>query len=449
MNDLTGRYKRGEINPNLQFLLNEWTKWRVLMLQGGTRSGKTYSVVHFIIYLINEYQGLTISIVRATLPSLKASVLRDFKAEMMELGYWSGYNFNKSDLLYVHNNNLVEFFSIDNEEKVRGRKRHILFVNEIQEIEQEKLMQLFLRTEAFIVGDFNPSMVSSYIYDDILERKDAALMVTTYVDNPYLAPEIIKEIERLKDVDPEAWAVYGEGRRASNRQGIVLDWWRKIREQPYDLPTWYGVDFGFTNDPTAIIRISFDEKNMTIYLTEVAYQKGLLNADIARIIKQDIWEHKTIIHQEGDYIVYVEGGYITDGNYTISLSDIREGKEKAPEGIKLDHILKHRYEVYCDSSESKSIAELRGYGISAYGCIKGKGSVESQLSFMRYFKINYIGENINHEVENYKWRKKRDEKDFENTPIDAFNHAADASRYGIYTRLVKQGLQFDKILGVK
>lgn len=458
MNDLTGVYVRegGEINPNLDFLLNEWTKWRVLMLQGGTRSGKTYSAVDFLIYIINEFQGLTISIVRATLPSLKASVLRDFRSEMEDLGYWSNVNFNKSELTYAHNNNLIEFFSIDNEEKVRGRKRQILYANEIQEIDSEKLMQLFLRTEGFIIGDFNPSMVTSYIYDDILTREDCALLVTNYRHNPHLPIEVIKEIEHLKTIDPEAWKVYGEGQRANNRLGVVLDYWRETRDIPSDLRTWYGVDFGFTNDPTAIVRICFDEKNMRIYLKEIAYQKGLQNADIARIIKQDIWEKRTSIWND-THEIYVQNGRLI-GKGEVTLVEVRDGSDNYREWIKdnpgdyykeLEKILKFYYEVYCDIAEQKSISELRSYGLSAYGCIKGKGSVESQLSFMRYFEIFYIGDNIKTEVENYKWRKKKDEKDFDNTPLDAFNHAADASRYGIYTHLTREGFKFDKILGIK
>ena len=125
------------------------------------------------------------------------------------------------------NGNLVEFFSVDNEQKVRGRKRQVLWINEANEIAKDKYLQLSLRTEGFLILDFNPSMAYHYIYTDVMDRKDCAYVITTYKDNPYLPSEIINEIERLEKVDPEAWRVYGEGKRANTRQGVILDYWKK------------------------------------------------------------------------------------------------------------------------------------------------------------------------------------------------------------------------------
>ena len=451
MNDLTDIYvkenKEG-LNPNLVFLVNEWPKWKILALQGSTRSGKTFSIVHFVISLIEEYGGLTISITRATLPSLRTSILRDFKDEMLRLGLWSDANFNKTELEYRHKGNLVEFFSVDDEQKVRGRKRQVLICNEANEIPQDRMMQLLLRTEGFVIIDYNPSMVDSYIYD-LLERDDCSMIITTYKNNPFLSPAIVEEIERLKETDENLWKIYGCGIRGEDRAGTIYTRWNKTDFLPSDLPTWYGVDFGFSNDPTAIIRISYDKKERIVYLKEVAFEKGLMNSDIARLIKQDIREKKTEIYKDDTLDVYTENGNVYVNGEAIPVQDYIENKEKVLALVgqtlhnhieqELKRITDYLFEVYCDSAEPKSIRELRLFNISAYPCIKGGGSVASQIYFMYNFRIYYQGANIDDERKKYKWKEKKAKDDYENVPIDAFNHSLDAARYGVYTHLTRIG----------
>lgn len=405
LNDLSSVYvgRGAQLNPNLLFLHTESNRraeqgkrWKFLVLQGGTRSGKTYAICQFVTWLIENYTGLTISFVRATLPSIKATVLRDFTEIMQEVELWNDRNFNKSSLEYHHKGNLVEFFSVDNEQKVRGRKRHILICNEANEIGQEKMMQLLFRTMGLTIMDFNPSMVASYIYDDILIRKDAALLITTYKDNPFLTPNIINEIERLQQTDPELWKIYGCGQRGSNRMGAIFDNWTKAPFQ-LDLPIWYGLDFGYTNDPTAIVRIAYDQHTNSIYTHEVCYLKSLQNSDIPRIIKQDF-------------------------------AGLGKG----------DRV--ERIPIYCDSAEPKSIAELRLYGLSAYPCVKGNGSITSQIQFLKNFAVHYSpsSRNMVRELENYKWLQRRDsDKEFTNIPMMGFDHCMDATRYGVYSHLSK------------
>lgn len=481
MNDLTSKYKKGnsDMNPNLRYLLHEWSRWRILALQGGTRSGKTYSAIHFIIHIITTYTGITISVVRATRPSIAATVLRDFQDEMLRLNLWSDDNFNKSNLEYSFNGNLVEFFSVDDEQKVRGRKRHILFVNEANEIGRSKMLQLMFRTEGIVIMDFNPSMVTSYIYDDLLERDDASMIITNYQDNPFLTPEIINEIERLQITDPESWKIYGEGQRGSNRAGLVFPNWRKSADPfPAHLPVWYGVDFGFANDPTAIVRLAYDRGRNIIYAYEVAYQKGLQNADIARIIRQDMRTKESIIYEDerisvkfgGDIIYFNDDmfpldAFVSDNNlFNVAIRElcgaragglIENGRvvtNDAEQVIRtvtrqLKDIAEGNVEVYCDSSEAKSIQDLRNMGISAMPCIKGDGSVKAQIFFLYNFDVTYWGDNIDHEKINYRWKEKKDDdREFENTPVDAFNHAADAIRYGVFTHLSRIGYNMDKII---
>lgn len=414
-------------------------------MQGGTRSGKTYSAVEFIIWLCTQYSGLTISIVRETLPSLRASVLRDFKEIMINLGYWRDSDFNKTEFEYRFKGNLIEFFSVDNEQRVRGRKRQLLYCNEVNEITKEKLMQLLLRTEGICLMDYNPSMEESYIYDEVLQRADTCLMITDYTDNKFLHQTIIDEIERLKITDPEAWKIYGQGQRGDGRRGLIYPKWIRTADFPDYLPFWYGVDFGFSNDPTAIVRIAFDKTTRTIYLKEVAYQTQLLNQDIARIIKQDI---RSVRHQLYDD-VYYDNSHIIINDKSVNLDEYIDNKSilasliESSKRIEIEKALlrfeKYLFEIYCDR-EPKSIQELRIAGLSAYPAIKGGGSIASQISFMYNFRVLYDGENIDKERKAYKWKDKKGEQTDE--PLDANNHAMDAARYGTFTYLVKNGFAY-------
>ncbi len=434
MNDLTDIYKNNKegLNPNLVFLLREWERYKILALQGSTRSGKTYSIVDFIIWLIESYNGLIISVVRATLPSLKTSILRDFKDEMLRFNMWTDANFNKTELEYRHNGNIVEFFSVDDEQKVRGRKRQVLICNEANEIPHDRLMQLLLRTEGFTIMDYNPSMTDSHIYD-MLERDDCAMIITTYKDNPYLSPGIIEEIERLKETDENLWKIYGCGIRGEDRAGVIYTRWNKTENIPSDLPFWYGVDFGFTNDPTAIIKIFYNKKERLIYLKEIAYERGLMNSDIANIIKQDIRQTKVTIYED----LYIQDGKIFRER-EITIDDL-QGEMREVVSRELEKIEKLYIPIYCDSAEPKSIVELRQHGLSTYPAIKGGGSVASQIFYLFNFRILYQGENIDNERKKYKWKERRGGDNFDNVPLDAYNHAMDAARYGIYTHLVREG----------
>lgn len=475
VNDLTSLYvgdgKSTPFNPNLKFLFDERLRgiWRIYALQGGTRSGKTYATVNYIVWLIEHFTGLTISVVRGTLPALKSTVFRDFEEVMRNEGLWDSRTLNKTSLEYRHNGNLIEFFSADDEQKVRGRKRDLLYVNEANEVTQEKMQQLLFRTTTQVIIDYNPSMVSSYIYDDILTRKDACMIITTYKDNPHLTQATIDEIELLKEKDPELWKVYGCGQRGANRAGLIYDNW-SIGVFPDYLPCWYGCDFGFSNDPTAIVRIAFDVKTRTVYLHEVCYRKGLQNSDIARIIKQDYMTKRTVLYDEEDdngeeRFVYVQNGDIYVGNYVFPIASKmdRNSLVKAlagyvhPDFVKsilreIDHIDRCFVDSYFDSAEPKSIAELRLYGMVAHPCLKGVGSIVSQIQFVKNFNVVYTkeSENLRHEVNSYKWlQKKDDQKNFENEPQAGNDHLMDAARYGIYTHLSKRYETFKSISQIK
>ena len=210
-----------EINPNLAFLRENVPKYRICSLRGGTRSAKTWSTLQFLIELCCKFPdaGITIDIVRETVPALKATVMKDFFSILQEENLYNEKFHNKTDKIYILFGNEIQFFSLDDEQKVRGRKRQILYANEANEMDYEVWKQLLPRTSHKIILDYNPSMYEHWIYEFVETRDDCALCVTTYLDNPHLTLEQIEEIERFKVYDYEHYKVFGLGERAKLRTG--------------------------------------------------------------------------------------------------------------------------------------------------------------------------------------------------------------------------------------
>ena len=197
------------------------TDKKISIEQGGTRSGKTYNILLYIIFhYCLKNRGKTITICRKTFPSVRASVMRDF-FDILKLhkSYFED-NHNKSNHEYKLNGNLIEFISLDQPQKVRGRKRHLLFINEANELDYEDWQQLVFRTEDKIILDFNPSDEYHWIYDKVIPRKDADFNITTYLDNSFLSDTIKEEIERLKHTDEQYWQIYGLGIKGVSRSTI-------------------------------------------------------------------------------------------------------------------------------------------------------------------------------------------------------------------------------------
>ena len=189
---------------------------RISVHQGGTRSGKTFNILIWLVITLLRSENKVVTICRKTLPALKGTAYRDFLSilDMMEL--YNIANHNKTELTYNIGSNLVEFISLDQPQKVRGRKRDMLFINEANEITQEDWRQLTMRTNCKAILDYNPSDEFHFIYDEILTRDDCDFTRTTYLDNPFLSKAIVREIERYKEVDPNYWRVYGLGERGAS-----------------------------------------------------------------------------------------------------------------------------------------------------------------------------------------------------------------------------------------
>ena len=357
---------------------------KIVINQGGTRSGKTFNILLYIIfyYCLNN-SNKTITICRKTYPALRATVLRDFINILREHNLYSEDNHNKSSSEYNLFGNLIEFISLDQPVKVRGRKRHLLFINEANELFWEDWQQLLFRTSDKIILDYNPSEEYHWIYDKIIPREDAKFLKTTYKDNPFLEQSLIDEIERLKYTDEQYWQIYGLGEKGISKATIFN--YVECNQVPFEAEVVsFGMDFGFTNDPTALVKVSKLDNNL--YIEELLYRTMMTTGDIHNFLK---------------------------------------GKVK-------------REPIYADSSEPRIIEELRRMGWSIRASLKGRDSVNAGIDLLKRFKIHIHKDSTNaiQEFRNYKWLEDKTGK-LTNKPEDKNNHIADAVRYATYSILSK------------
>ena len=280
------------------------SKKRITVLQGGTRSGKTYSVLLGLIEFAwrNKNHGYFITICRKTFPSLRASAMRDFFQILEKENLYIPTNHNKTEHIYQLYGNTFEFISTDQPQKVRGRKRELLFMNEANEFTFEDYTQLAMRTTYKIILDYNPSDEFHWIYDKVVIGDDCDFFKSTYKDNPYLEEAVITEIEKLKHLDSNYWRIYGLGERGVGESTIYTHWKYGSRiPKTYD-EIIYGLDFGY-NHPTALVKVFIKENQC--FVQQLIYKRHLTTADLidelekvienkAKIIFGDSAEPKTI-----------------------------------------------------------------------------------------------------------------------------------------------------------
>lgn len=356
---------------------------RIIIEQGGTRSGKTYNILMWIIFdYCSKNRGKVITICRKTYPALRATAMRDFFEILKINGLYDESLHNKSSSEFKFKGNTIEFISLDKPTKIRGRKRDLLYINEANEITFEDWQQLIFRTTGRIILDYNPSDEFHFIYDKIKPREDVDFFITTYKDNKFLSQDIISEIERLKDIDPNYWKVYGLGEVGAS-QSIIFRV-QDCADVP-DTATFlsYGMDFGFTNDPTTLVGIW--KQGDDIYLKELLFKTGLTNRDIDNHLRL-----------------------------------LGVGRE----------------EIFADSAEPKSIEELYRMGWNIKPATKGQGSINIGIDMMKRYRLNITRDSLNmiKEFRNYKWQEDKNGTVL-NTPVDMFNHTIDAVRYGLYDKL--------------
>jgi len=373
------------IQTNCVFKHLENSQNRIIVEQGGTRSGKTYNIlIWLIIYCLREENtGQVITICRKTFPAVRASVMRDFFEILERAGRYNPDNHNKSSSEYYLGGNMVEFISLDQPQKVRGRKRDMLFINEANELHFEDWQQLIMRTNGRIIIDYNPSDEYHWIYDRVITRDDVDFYKTTYLDNPFLPSNIISEIERLKQTDENYWKIYGLGERGQSK--AVIFSYQEVSNIPEGaVLVSAGMDFGFTNDPTTLI-VAY-RKDIDLYFQELIYETGLTNRDIHHKLQSLGFDKRT--------------------------------------------------EIFGDSAEPKSIKELQLFGWNIKPTAKGADSVMAGIDMLKRYRLNVTKGSINliKEFRNYKFVEDHNGKVL-NKPIDAYNHAIDAARYATYNRL--------------
>ncbi|MDD4118663.1 MAG: PBSX family phage terminase large subunit [Kiritimatiellae bacterium] len=374
------------VKVSVVFQKNYEAQTKIVVNQGSSRSGKTYSILQLLI-LVKAFQekDAIFTIVRKTLPSLKASAMRDFFEILKNEDLYDERHHNKTENTYTLNGNLFEFVSLDQPQKKRGAKRTYLFINEANELTLEDWVQLSIRTEKQIFLDYNPSMEEHWIYDVVLPREDCTFIQSTYLDNKdFLPEEVVKEIENLKYVDENYWRVYGLG-LPGQIKGLVFTNWDQVEAFPQDSECkWivYGMDFGFSNDPTALIKVGLCGGEL--YLDELIYNRGLTNQDIAR------WMGEL--------------------------------------GLKWED------EVIADN-QPKCIYEIKKEGFQVKATFKGKDSILAGIDVLKRYKMNVTKRSVNliRELKNYKWREDQAGK-ATNVPIDKFNHGIDAVRYAVLAK---------------
>lgn len=356
---------------------------RIRAIQGGTSAGKTIGVIEILIDQAQTDSTPTLtSIVSESFPHLKRGAMRDFLNIMEEQGYFKPELWNKTDYTYtLETGSKIEFFSADQPGKVRGPRRDRLFINEANNIPFETFEQLEVRTKEAIWLDWNP-VNEFWFYDKVANRDDVEHIILTYKDNEGLAPEIVKSIEQRKE-RKDWWQVYGLG-LLGEVEGKIYKGWEIIDEIPHQARLEkYGLDFGYTNDPTAIVAIYY--YNGGYILDEVAYLKGLSNKQIA----------DTLLTRIPALVI-------------------------------------------ADSAEPKSIDEIRGYGINIQPADKGKDSVRNGIQYVQDQKISVTKRSLNviKEYRNYLWQVDKDGKIL-NEPEHTFSHSMDAIRYGMNNRTVR------------
>ncbi len=361
---------------------------RIRIVKGGTSASKTVSILCLLINYAIRNAGKEISVVSESVPHLRRGALKDFLAILKGLNRYNDSQYNKSTLKYTFTNgSYIEFFSTDQPDKLRGARRTDLYINECNNVPFDAYTQLATRTSGTIWLDYNPSNLF-WVDKELIGQPDTDYITLTYKDNDALPESIVREIEKAKEKAKTStywanwWKVYGLGEQGS-LEGVCIPDWKEIDRIPEDARLMaYGMDFGYSVDPTTLIGLY--KWNDAYIFDEVLYKKGMLNRDISRFISQQ---------------------------------DIREN-------------------IVADSAEPKSIAELQGYGHSIYGVSKGRDSVVYGINLINQNEI-YVtarSKNLKRELQGYVWAKDKEGNTLQK-PTGEHPDCIDAARYVLTDQL--------------
>ena len=362
---------------------------RYVSSRGSARSGKTFTNLQCLyqLALADEVPTLT-SVVSETFPHLRQGAIRDFQVSLGDA--WRDKCWNKTDHIYtLENGSQIEFFSADSPAKVHGPQRDRLFLNEVQNIKKEVARQLFIRTSGLIMWDYNP--VSSFWVNEEYENlPNCQLVTSTYLDNPFLSELQVAEIEANKG-DTNWWRVYGLGLFGS-LDGLIYTFDQiDTMPDPAGMIELYGLDFGFTNDPTAIVHVYVDTRRKEIFAEELCYRTQMLNENIIQELRID---------------------------------------SVAPTSF-----------IYADCAEPKSIAEISQAGFNVHASDKSapsKDKIAFQVQWLQGWKLHFTkaSTNLIKEARSYVWAQDKSGHKL-NIPAGGLDHALDALRYAVYTHIAQ------------
>lgn len=375
------------METSVLFKANYESTAEVVVNQGGTSSGKTYSILQVLfLKLIQGNDRMICTVVGQDVPNLKSGALRDAldiynnNPEIKQLCK----SYNKTDRIFeFHNGSIMEFKAFDDAQDAKSGKRDYLFINEANGVPYTVYNELAMRTRLQIFIDYNPNS-EFWVHENVIGQDNTQLIISDHRHNPFVSETLRAKIEGLKFVDEELWRVYARGMTGKVEGLIFRNWFLcdAIPDKAKHLGT--GLDFGFTNDPTSVIEVY--EQDGELWINELIYETGLTNSDIAKRL----------------------------GRYDKS--------------------------IIADSAEPKSIEELRRSGFKIEGAEKGKDSVNASIDILKAKRLNVTKNSVNlrKELMSYKWKTNKIDGKSTNEPIDAFNHAIDALRYVALNRLSKR-----------
>lgn len=352
---------------------------KVIIHKGGTGSGKTFDLMIFIIFAVAmRERNRIITIVSESRPHLDIGVIRIMKQLMTQANVFNSYDYNSTSGLYkLKSGSIIEFFSADRIDKALGARRYMLYGNEINSLKFEVWDELARRSE-IVIGDFNPTQ-QFWLEKFIEYYGDVDVILSNYLDNPFLPETERNRIIRRAMIDPNFKRIHVDCEYGSY-EGLIFPEFTLVDQIPEGIQNIYGQDFGFTNDPSALINTAVLGNDL--YLDEIFYRTQLTNADIIQLYKAN---------------------------------GVRAGYD----------------EIEADSAEPKSIEEIRRAGYNIKPTEKGPDSIRTGIDTMKQFKIHVTKRSVNliKELRNYAWVMDS-QGNPTNKPIDAFNHAIDAARYG-------------------
>ena len=369
------------------FSANYSSRAEVVVNQGGSSSGKTYSILQVLFMRAIEHPRSITTIVGETIPNLKSGALRDAQTIVADSPILQKLisSYNATDRVYtMYNGSVLEFKSYETSQSAKSGKRDFLFVNEANGISYEIYNELNLRTKKQTFIDYNPN-AEFWVHEKVIGKKGVEVFISDHRHNPYVPQKVRDKIEALKDVDVELWKVYARG-KTGRIEGLVFRNWDiceeidRVRCKLVAL----GMDWGFTNDPTALVAVWKDGDHL--YIEELLYERGLTNQDIGARLKE--------------------------------------------------MAIGRTHEIIADSAEPKSIEEVHRMGFNIHGANKGKDSIQNSIDILKRYKLHVLrgSANLIKELNSYKWKQDKNGNPL-NEPVDFQNHAIDALRYVALNKL--------------